>query len=202
MQSRNPTIKRFAPGEDTITDGAYLHWTGDKIELGNYYTRLVCSNGAIATIKKQQTRIYTFNPSEVHRIIDLAKSRQLSQIGFQAYEKKALEAMETKCSLFELHNLTFALTRDAIGMSAETVNSFLPTMKYEKHFEARGIDIKHQSKLIKTDLAVWTVFNMLTAFATHTELLAPDDGARSSILNIATQFLQAERDIKHYIEYE
>lgn len=202
MQSQNPTIKQFAPGEDTITDGAYLRWTGDQIELGNYFTRLVCTNGAVATVKERHARLDTFNAHEVHRLIDLAKSRHLPHIGFRDYEEKALEAMETKCSLFELQNLTSTLTGSRTGLSAETVNSILPTMKYEKHFEARGIDVKYQSKLIKTDLAVWTVFNMLTAFATHTDLLDPDDSARSQVMNVATRFLHAKRDIKNYIEYE
>lgn len=202
MQSRTPTIKQFAPGEDTITDGAYLHWTGDQVELGNYYTRLVCTNGTTATVKKQQTKLHSFNPAEVYRIIQLAKSRELPKIGFQTYEEKALEAMDTKCSLSELRGLSSGLTGRRTGLSSEIVDTFLPTKKYEEYFMARGGDIKQQSKLMKTDLSVWTVFNMLTAFATHTTLLPPEDGARSLILNAATQFLQADRDIKHYIEYE
>lgn len=202
MQSRTPTIQQFAPGEDTITDGAYLHWTGDEIELGNFYTRLVCTNGAVATVKKQQTKLHSFNPSEVHRMIELAKSRQLPKIGFQTYEEKALEAMNTTCSLFELQSISRELTGHRTNMSAETVDSFLPTRKYENYFSTRGVDIKKQAKLVKTDLNVWTVFNVLTEFATHTDLLAHDDGARSIILHTANRFLQAERDIKHYIEYE
>jgi len=41
-----------------------------------------------------------------------------------------------------------------------------------------------------------------TVFATHTDMFVPEDGTRSAILHTATSFLQAERDIKHYIEYE
>ena len=87
-------------------------------------------------------------------------------------------------------------------MSPETVDAVLPTRKYEDYFRARGVDIKRQGRVVKTDLTVWAVFNLLTAFATHTDMFVPEDGTRSAILHTATSFLQAERDIKHYIEYE
>lgn len=202
MQSRTPTIKQFAPGEDTVTDGAYLRWTGDQIELGNYYTRLVCTNGATDTITNNQTKMHSFNPSEVHRMIELAKSRELPKIGFQSYEQKAIEAMETQCSLAELQSLSSVLTGPRIGLMPETVESLLPKRKYEEYFSTRGADIKRKSKLMKTDLTAWNVFNLLTAFATHTDELALEDGTRNAILNAAIQFLKTERDIKHYIEYE
>lgn len=202
MQSRTPTIKQFAPGEDTVTDGAYLRWTGDQIDLGNYYTRLVCTNGATDTVTSRQAKMQSFSPSEIHRMIELAKSRELPKIGFQAYEQKAIEAMETHCSLAELQRLSSALTGPRTGLLPETVESLLPTRKYEEYFSARGADIKRKNKLMKTDLTAWNVFNMLTAFATHTNMLAHEDGTRNKILNAAIQFLQAERDIKHYIEYE
>lgn len=202
MQSRNPTVRQFALGEDTITDGAYLRWTGDQIELGNFYTRLVCTNGATDTFTKKQTKLQSFTPSEVHRMIDLAKSRELPKIGFQTYERKALEAMDSQCSLAELQGLSSRLTGLRIGMSPEIVDAVLPTRRYEDYFRARGVDIKRQGRVVKTDLTVWAVFNLLTAFATHTDMFVPEDGTRSAILHTATSFLQAERDIKHYIEYE
>lgn len=202
MQSRNPTIRQFAPGEDTVTDGAYLRWTGDQIELGNYYTRLVCTNGATDTVAKKQTKMHSFNPSEVHRMIDLAKSRELPKIGFQSYERKAIEAMATQCSLAELQGLSSYLTGRDAELLPEIVDSFLPTRKYEEYFAARGVDIKRNGKLIKTDLSVWAVYNTLTGFASHTDLIAPEDGARNTIRHAANRFLQAERDIKHYIEYD
>lgn len=200
MQSWVPTVRQFAPDEDTITDGAYLRWTGDQIELGNFYTRLVCTNGATDIVARKQSKLQSFTPSEVSRLITLAKSRTLPKIGFQTYEEKALEAMETHCSLAELKSLSHSLTGHNCGISPQTVDSFLPTRQYEKHFAARGIDVKQKARLIKTDLTAWDVFNRLTAFASHTTLLAPEDGARSHILNAASRFLQAERDIKHYIE--
>ncbi len=202
MQSRTPDIRRFAPDEDTISNGAYLHWTGDLVELGNYYTRLVCTNGATDTVTRQQAKLQSFNPAEVRRLISLAKSRELSEVGFRKYETKALEAMETECSLAELLGLQSILTGHRTAMSEEMVDSFLPTRKYKDYFNTRGIDTKRQGHLVKTDLTVWTVYNLLTAFATHTDLLSPDDGARSVILSAATDFLHADRDIKHYIEYE
>lgn len=202
MQSRTPTVRQFAPGEDTITDGAYLHWTGDRIELGNFYKRLVCGNGAIATVKKKQTALLSFSPQEVCRMINLAKSRELPEIGFRTYAMKAVEAMDTQCSLAELQGLSAALTGRRTGLSQETVRSFLPTREYEEYFSARGVDIRRQGKLVKTDLTAWAVFNLLTAFASYTDRLAPEDGARGMILHAAMQFLQAERDIRHYIEYE
>lgn len=202
MQSRNPTVRAFAPGEEHITDGAYLHWTGDRIELGNYYTRLVCSNGATETITRKETKLQSFTPAEVHRMISLAKSRELPKVGFERYEQKALEAMETKCSLSELQKVSASLSGILKGISHATVDSLLPTRKYEEYFTSRGVDIKRQGRLVKTDLPVWTVFNILTAFATHTDMIAPEDGRRGEILRQAMQILLAERDIKHYIEYE
>lgn len=201
MQSLTPTIKQFAPGEDTITDGAYLHWTGDQIELGNVFTRLVCSNGAVATVNKHQSTLKAFNANEVRRIIELGKSRGLAEVGYQNYQNKALEAMSTQCSLAELQGLTAGLVSQRVGLDREMVDSILHTSNYEAHFESRGIDVKKQAKMIKTNLSAWDVFNILTAFATHTQLLQSESGKRSAVLRLANHFLQAERHIKNYIEY-
>lgn len=201
MQSLNPTVVEFAPGEETVTDGAFLRWTGDAIELGNLYTRQVCVNGMTETVERKRGTLTKFNPGEVKRIIMLAKSRELPTIGFEKYKQKALEAITTPCSLGELRLLHGRLQRIGANLHPEVIDGIIPYIEYDNHFKSRGVDTKHQGPIIKTDITAWQLFNRLTDFASHTELLEQYDSTRHVIQNMATTFLKADRDIKQYIEY-
>lgn len=80
MQNEHPTIDSFAPDEDTVTNGAFIRRSGDAIELGNYFTRLVCTNGMTQTVERQRGVMHTFNPQEARRLIEMADNDQLAAI--------------------------------------------------------------------------------------------------------------------------
>lgn len=201
MQSQNPTTRQFAPGEETMIDGAFLQWTGDSIVLGNYYTRLICSNGATEIVERKRSTLTTFSPQEVKRIIKLARSRELQQIGFENYRKKALESMDTFCSLRELRSVSRRLVGSNTGLTEESVETIVPLKEYEEHFKSRGIDTKRQESVIKTGTTIWQLYNNLTDFASHTELLPYEDSTRHVIMNTASDFMKSKHDIQQYIEY-
>ncbi len=201
MQSETPVIQAFAPNEDFITDGSYLRWTGYSIEFGNYFVRLICTNGQTQEINESRSRIYTLQGEDVNRMMKLAMSKETIANGFIRFQRLALEAMDTQVSLRELGHLYRGLIGQKVQLSIESANEIAPYNDMVNYFETRGTDITGREQLIKTNLSWWQLYNNLTQFATHTDLLAEDDIRRTAIHQMAMQGLASKHDIKNYIEY-
>lgn len=196
-----PMIKSIADGEDFETNGFFLHWNGAKVEVGNYYTRLVCTNGQIEECRTAQSKIFSLQPESISSLLNFAKSDSLFKIGFSHFEQKVKRAITTKASLNELHFVSDNLAGHSIGLPSQLVESLSGYEANKGMFERLGADVRSYSSLMKTDSTIWTIYNKLTAFATHTELLEKSDIKRKAINNVAIKLLQKDYDIKNYIEY-
>lgn len=49
-------------------------------------------------------------------------------------------------------------------------------------------------------MTVWTLYNSVTAFASHNGIWPEDDGRRMELAGAAARFLYRERDIKNYTD--
>lgn len=93
LQNKNPQIVQFAPQEEFISNGAYLHWNGVSIEVGNYYVRLICTNGQTQSVRHKDASIFTLQEADVSRLLQTAMSDEVMMAGFHKFQTKALEAM-------------------------------------------------------------------------------------------------------------
>lgn len=200
LQSNHPETTSFAPGEDFISNGLFLKWTGDTVSLGNYFVRLVCSNGNTRQENRQLTTSYTLSTNDVNRLVQQACSQQMQEHNVELFKQRALSAQDSFASLRELRAPWSWLNKN-LTLADEVVSEIVPYTEYEQHFATRGINTKQLEAQIKTDITIWQLFNNLTQFATHTTLLAPDDVKRNDIGNMAFNLLTTKHDITNYIEY-
>ena len=49
--SHNPTFDEFAPNEEFMTNGLWMRWNLGEVEMGNYYMRMICTNGTMQKVK-------------------------------------------------------------------------------------------------------------------------------------------------------
>ncbi len=202
LQPSNPKVVSLGKGEDFIPDAMYLRWNGTSIELGNYFIRLVCTNGQTMRIDRKEAVIYSMKQEGVGKLLELASSGEIMGKGFLQFREKALEAMGTAVSLRELRTAYSELKGPGIGLPMQVAASIAPYQACKTHFNRRGISVAGREKRVKTDLTWWRFYNNLTNFATHTDCLAPDDNTRGRIIRMAMRRICDIHDIKTYVEYE
>ncbi len=200
MQNRDPQIVKFAPDEEFISNGAYLHWDGVSIEVGSYYVRLVCTNGQTSQIRHRDARIFTIQEADVRRILAAATSDRVLMSGFEDFRQKVYDAMQTKVSLRELTGVHKFLTRGRLALPAEVVAPITMLEDNRRRFEARGVHMAGNEERIKTDVGWWELYNRLTAFATYNTIMEPHDIRRNTIASYAMTQLMKDHDIISYIE--
>ncbi len=200
LQNRNPQIVQFAPQEEFVSNGAYLHWDGKSVEIGNYYVRLVCANGQTQQVRHKDASIFTLREGDVNRLLRVASTDAVMEAGFANFQTKALEAMETQVSLRELGNVHSALIGGRIGLPDEAVSLITGYEANLQRFDARHLVVKGIEKRVKTDVNWWGLYNRMTEFASHSNLLDENDVRRSFIFNYAMELLLGNHDITSYIE--
>ncbi len=201
LQPSQPDVQSFHKGEDFITNGLYLHWNGASIELGSYFLRLVCLNGATVRSQRRENILYTLAPETAEKMIKIACDHDVRQYTFERFRVNALEAMRTTVSLKELRVVYGMLKGHGMMLPEEIASAVVPYNGYLEHFEKMGVDVKQKMNLVKTDINWWELYNRLTRFATHNTFMKPNDIARSHINTVAAELLYDNHDIKNYIEY-
>ena len=71
MRPVHEEIMEYAPGDEFISNGLYLTWNPGEINLGNYYERLVCSNGSTKRSHHSITKVYSPEVKELGRLLEL-----------------------------------------------------------------------------------------------------------------------------------
>ena len=69
-----PKITKIINSEEFITNGIFLHWSISTIEIGLFYTRLVCINGATEQIKSHASKIHSLTFSNIDFLLKTAKN--------------------------------------------------------------------------------------------------------------------------------
>jgi len=200
LESRNPNTVTIAPGEVFQGGGFYLKWDNGAIDVGVFIRRMVCSNGAVITIPRQMGMIQDLSQDSINRLKEvIPKLLHLkTAVPFQDYQKKALLAMETRASLAEMH-LVYHLLKYEAGLPAEEVARLAPFEEDLNAYAEKGYSGMNLRNTMSS-MNVWTLYNNMTAYATHSTALDEHDGRRDLLMNASLDFLNRSRDIKTHLD--
>jgi hypothetical protein len=208
--SQELTVYLQSPSEETITlavnevffpNGIFMRWNFSEIEVGNFFTRLVCMNGATEQSSHTQARINSFNDKVLQQLI--GNTQIIIEQGFKHYSDRIMEAMRTTLSLYELHSAHKALLQ--VGLQEEQAEEIIPYSATIEKAKNQGIldnTIYLQRSNIATNFNKWQIYNQLTTFATHNTIWSENDLNRQRVLNSASRLLNKKPDIKHIIAIE
>lgn len=197
MRPVQEQFMEFSKGDEFMSNGIYLMWTPGEVSMGNYYERLVCVNGVTQMSHHSMTKAFSPNVKDFERMLNMtALSAPLKQ-NIEQMLLNARLAKETQASVHELGVAAKILTKH--GLTEEDANQIIPYIQTKEMYESAGylMDTEHMA-LAKSDKTMWELFNMLTYFATHNEIWAPQDIRRSSLMESSMNLLLKKRDIKEY----
>lgn len=197
MRPVHEQIMEYAPGDEFIANGLYLTWNPGEINLGNYYERLVCSNGATQISHHAITRAYSPEAMELGRLLDVTFDSKPLKQNMEKMLSSAKLAMRTTASVRELGVAVKLLNEH--GLPHEDANQIIPYETTKELYEQAGYatDTANMAQA-KSEMTIWELFNMLTFFATHNQLWSEQDIRRTSLMEASIVLLMRERDIKEY----
>ncbi len=200
MESRNPNTVTIAPGEVFQGGGFYLRWDKGAIDVGVFIRRMVCSNGAVISIPRQMGMIQNLSQESINRLMDVVPTilHLKTAAPFQDYQKKALLAMETRASLSEMQ-MVYRLLKDRAVLPAEEAARLAPFEEDMNAYAEKGYAGMNLRNTMSS-MNVWTLYNNLTAYATHSTAWGEHDGRRDLLMNASLDFLNRSRDIKTHLD--
>ncbi|MBR5686914.1 MAG: hypothetical protein IKX36_03030 [Prevotella sp.] len=187
----------YAPGDEFLSNGLYMKWNPGEINMGNYYERLVCLNGATQMSYHSITRANSPDVATMERLLNVTSDSALLKSNTETMLLSARTAMRTTASVRELGAAVQLLNKH--GMSPEEANVIIPYEQTKDKYARAGYptDSQHMAQA-KSESTVWELFNMLTYFATHNQLWRNQDIRRTSLMESSVSLLMRERDIKEY----
>ena len=197
MKPVNEQFMEFSKGDEFMSNGIYLMWTPGEVGMGNYYKRMVCSNGATQISHHSMTKAFSPNIKEFEQLLNMtAQSTPLIQ-NIEHMLMSARLAKKTKASVHELGVAVKVLAKH--GLAEEDANQIIPYIQTKEMYESAGflMDAEHMTQA-KSDKTMWELFNLLTYFATHNEIWSPQDIRRSSVMESSMSLLMKRPDIKEY----
>jgi SAM-dependent methyltransferase len=66
-----PSVEKIYKDEEFITDGVFIRWTVNAVEMGNYFTRLICYNGATQTRIQGASKVYALSPDNITKLLEI-----------------------------------------------------------------------------------------------------------------------------------
>ncbi len=67
----NAIYDEFAPEDVFMTNGVWFRWNLGEVEAGNYYLRMVCSNGQMETVERKIARTNRLDEASVRQMLSL-----------------------------------------------------------------------------------------------------------------------------------
>lgn len=197
MRPLHQQIMEYAPGDEFLANGLYLTWNPGKINLGNYYLRLVCSNGSIKRFHHSITTAYSPEVKELGRLLELNEVFVPLKRETEKMVICAKQAMTTTASVRELGIAVKMLKQH--GVAPHAANQIIPYERTKGKYEQAGYltDPSHMAQA-KSEMTMWELFNLLTFFATHNQLWTAQDIRRTSLMEASLVMLMREHDIKEY----
>jgi hypothetical protein len=193
----NEQIMEFSPGDDFVSNGIYLKWNPGEINLGNYYERLICSNGATQVSEHSFMQANSPALTELERMLDYESISALLRNNLEKMLVNARLAINTTASVRELGIASKILNR--YGAQPDNVNKLLPYDQTREKYKQAGFPTdSHHMAQAKSEFSMWEIFNILTYFATHNKIWSDSDIRRSSLMEDGMTLLLRERDIKQY----
>ena len=204
LNSLTPYIRPIAQGkefaqEDFLINSYYLKWNMGKIELGRYYERLICSNGAIQTLCDSMDETSSIFDEKIHRIMDIPQNSSLLCKDFEKMSGKAIEAIHSRCSIAELYKVYQLLNK--FSLRKDDISSIAP---YDEELllykDAGYVCNSERMTTLKASMSVWDLYNRITNFASNNTKWDLTDNRRGMIQMEAHNFLMRKRDIIEYAD--
>ena len=198
MKAPEPKVIEVAPDDAIVDNGLWLRWNPTEIAFGNYYVRLVCSNGSTETTESKLLRTHSLeDQTTLTQMLNISSDQsQLKRNRIRMLEN-AKEAIHTQASLRELGIGARLLQRS--GMEEQNVAQLIPYQENIARYEQAGFPVgMREQSLTVSDMSVWQLFNILTAFATHNQLWPAHDTRRSELMAQSVGLLNQKRDIQKY----
>ena len=136
MKPVHEQIMEFAPGDEFLSNGLYLKWTPGEINLGNYYERLVCSNGATQNTYHSITRVYSPEVKELERLLNITAESAPMKRNMEKMLMSARLAMRTTASVRELGVAAKILNEH--GLVPKDANQIIPYERTKGQYEQAG----------------------------------------------------------------
>lgn len=194
----NAVYDEFAPEEVFMTNGVWFRWNLGEVEAGNYYVRMVCSNGQMEAVERKIARTNRLDEASVRQMLTLPQHGSFIGANLQKMRRNALLAMQTDASVGEVRLANHLLAR--YGADDATVEEIAPYGQLTNMYAAAGYDMKHlQIAQARSDINMWDLFNRITAFATHNKEWGAEDNRRSGLMLESVRLLNRPRDIKQYV---
>ena len=197
MRPVHEEIMEYAPGDEFLANGLYLTWNPGEINLGNYYERLVCSNGSTRRSHHSITKVYSPEVKELGRLLELNEVFAPLKRETEKMVISAKQAMTTTASVRELGVAVKILNQH--GLDTAEANQIIPYERTKRKYEQAGYltDSAHMAQA-KSEMTMWELFNLLTFFATHNQLWTAQDIRRTLLMEDSLMMLMREHDIKEY----
>ena len=194
----NAKYEEVAPGEEFLTNGIWFRWNLGEVEAGNYYKRMICSNGSFEAVERKIARTNQLDEPAIRQMLSLPQHGAFIDANFQKTRQNALLAMQTDASVGEVRTVNRLLTR--YGADDSTVEEIAPFNRLSDMYAAAGYDMAHfPLTQARSDVNMWELFNRVTAFATHNAEWAAEDNRRSGLMLESMRLLNRPRDIKQYV---
>lgn len=162
----HPQYDTFGASDEFITNGLYMKWTLSGIELGNYYLRLVCTNGSMQISQNSLSKIHQVSTDGVSKILAPQCLNEMMIRNLETFKTAAMIARDTPASLSEVYCGKRLLLRH--GSPENLAETLMPyTELVEKYNELGGHIPNTQAK---SNIKMWDLFNRLTDFASHADL--------------------------------
>lgn len=194
----HPQYDVFFGNDEFMTNGFYLKWNLGEIEVGNYYIRLVCSNGAVETKEHSLAHVQSIDDHKIKELLNSPNKSSLIRNNLNRIKEIAQIASQTPASLNEVYCGRKLLTRH--GAPADLAEQLMPYSKLLNEYERHGYDTHIPTMRAKSNIMMWDLFNNLTEFASHTSLWDKNDNRRTSLMQDSVGLLQRKRDILPYYD--
>ena len=198
MKSLDPQVMTFAKDDDFISNGLWLRWNPSEVAFGNYYERLVCSNGMT---QMSQNRLMRANSLADENMVNTlmavnGESPALKQ-NMTLMLGNAQKAIHTKASVYEMG--VGARLLQHFGVDAYDAEQLIPYEENRSCYEQSGYPVNAEGlRQAVSSMTVWQLFNILTAFATHTPAWTPHDLRRPQLMEQSVSLLNHKRNIIEY----
>ena len=196
MKPNKPAFLQFDAGDEFMSNGLWLRWNPAEISFGNYYERLICKNGATQVAQNKLMYAESLNDKSIERLLAINSDNFILKHNTNVMLGNARLAMRTKASLHELGLASKALHQ--LGLKEDNAN-IIPYQENLSRYEQAGFptDATSQKRTI-SNITVWELFNLMTAFATHTDIWDDHNTNRSLLMAKSTDLLNQKRDIYEF----
>ena len=195
----NEEYRSFAEGEEFLTNGVWFRWNLGEIEAGNYFMRMVCSNGLMHRVEQKIAYSNALNHTTIAKMLSLPDNNMFRNSNFGKLRENALQAMQTDASLNEVKMANKLLT--SLGVEEVEAEEIVPYAQLIDRYTAAGYDMKHTPLAqCRSHINMWELLNRITYFASHNPIWSTEDNRRSALMTESSKLLIRPRDIKRYID--